>query len=107
MITGLSMCLGAILPYIVSYYRMYLNFDVNYDTFQPVQTLTEITAAFSFPISNFLIDYIFDKKVRPVIFIGAIFGLGFQYASVTFHVGPYIFIMLYTLGAGIIKGFYK
>ena len=45
--------------------------------------------------------------MRPVIAIGILFGIGFQYSCVVFHVGPYIFILLSALGAGVIKGFFK
>lgn len=35
-LSGLALCVGAVIPYIVSLYRYHLRYDVNYDTFQPL-----------------------------------------------------------------------
>lgn len=106
-LSGLAMCVGAVTPYIVSFYRQHLKYDVNYDTFQPMLTLTEITAAFFFPIANYLIDHVFDRQSRPAALIGAVIGLLLLYECVNLRVNPYVFIIMYTSGNGIIKGFYK
>lgn len=106
-LSGLALCVGAVSPYIVSFYRMHLRYDVDYDTFQPLQALTELISAASYPIANYLIDHLFDRHSRPVVFIGAVFGLALLYLCVSLHVNPYIFILMYTSGSGIIKGFYK
>lgn len=107
MLSGLALCVGAVIPYMVSLYRLHLKYDVNYDTFQPMQALTEILAAVSFPISNYMIDHVFSRHSRPVIFIGGILGLSLLYYSVALHVDPHIFVFMYSAGNGIIKGFYK
>ena len=88
MITGLAMVFGATIPYIVSYYRMYLKNDVTYDTFQPLQALSECFASVSYPISNAMIEKLFGSNSRPVIFIGALVGLGFQFTCVSVPAGP-------------------
>jgi len=106
-LSGLALCVGAVIPYIVSLYRLHLKYDVNYDYFQPLQSLTEISAAVSFPISNYLIDNVFDRRSRPVILIGGLIGLPLLYYSVALHVDPFIFLFMYAGGNGIIKGFYK
>lgn len=55
MISGLSYAIGSVSPYIVSYYRMYMRFDVTYDTFMPIQSLTELSSSIIFPIANYLV----------------------------------------------------
>lgn len=69
--------------------------------------MTEILAAVSFPIANYLIDHVFSRKSRPVILIGSLLGLPLLYYSVALHVNPHLFIFMYAAGNGIIKGFYK
>ena len=103
----MALCVGSLIPYIVSLYRLHLKYDVNYDTFQPLQALTEILAAVSFPIANYLIDYVFNHRSRPVIFIGALIGIPLLYYSIALHVDPHIFLFMYAAGNGIIKGFFK
>lgn len=61
LLSGLALCVGAVTPYIVSFYRKHLKYDVNYDTFQPLLTLTEITSASFYPIANYLIDHVFHR----------------------------------------------
>lgn len=106
-LSGLALCLGAVLPYIVSLYRMHLKYDVNYDTFQPMQALTEIFASVSFPISNYLIDKHFRRHSRPVILLGGLLGLSLLFFSVALHVSPHVFLLMYASGNGIVKGFFK
>lgn len=72
-----------------------------------MQALTEILAAVSFPISNFMIDNYFNHHSRPVVFIGGFIGLALLYYSVALHVDPFIFLFMYAGGNGIVKGFYK
>jgi hypothetical protein len=72
-----------------------------------LQALTEILAAVSFPIANYLIDHVFNRRSRPVIFIGSLLGLPLLYYSVALHVDPFLFVFMYASGNGIIKGFYK
>lgn len=69
--------------------------------------MTEIIAAVCFPVANHLIDHFFNRKSRPVVFIGGVFGLSLLYLCMYLHVNPLIFIIMYTAGNGIIKGFYK
>ena len=69
--------------------------------------MSELIAAVNFPIANYLIDHCFNRTSRPVVVIGAIIGLSLLYFCVQLHVNPYMFILMYTTGSGIIKGFYK
>ena len=56
MVAGLPYAFGNIIPYIVSYFRMYLKYDVNYDTFFPMSPMTEIISSFIYPYANYLVS---------------------------------------------------
>lgn len=107
MTTGLAYALGTISPYIVSYYRIYLGYDVNYDTFYPLHSLTEISCSIVYPLANFLVMKVFGESSRPALIIGAIVGIGMLFCCVALKLNPYLFILMYASGLGIIKGFYK
>lgn len=107
MASGLAYALGTISPYIVSYFRMYCRYDVNYDTFYPLQALTEISCSCTYPVANFLVVAVFNGRSRPALSIGAVLGIGLLCLCVVIEVPPYAFIVMYAVGAGLVKGFYK
>lgn len=107
MVAGLPYAFGNIIPYIVSYYRMYLKYNVNYDTFFPMNTMTEIISSLIYPYANYLVSKRFHQSSRPPLLIGLISGVILLFLGVAFKVPPYLFIVMYALGTGLIKGFNK
>lgn len=55
MVAGLPYAYGNISPYIVSYFRMFQRYNVDYDTFYPMISLTEIIASLIYPYANYLV----------------------------------------------------
>ncbi len=67
MIAGRGYALGAITHYIVRCLRLFIRYDVNYDTFYPLQAVNKIMSAAIYPIDNWLVDKIFNWNSRPVL----------------------------------------
>lgn len=107
MISGLAFALGTISPYIVSYFRINLRYDVNYDTFYPLQAITEIICSAIYPLANFLVMKKFHERSRPALLIGAFSGISLLYLCVAIKVHPHVFILMYAAGCGFLKGFFK
>lgn len=61
-------------------------------------------ATFFFPLGNKLVDK-FNGESRPVIVIGGLVSLTFVTACIEFKLSPVLFIIVYSLGMGIFKGF--
>ena len=85
---------------------MVAKYDVDYDTFFPMQALTEGWASICFPIANSMVDF-FGGSSRPVIVIGGLIGVTSLYLSAVLKLHPYLFLIIFTLGLGAIKAFYK
>jgi len=56
LIIGAQLAMGNISVYFTSYYKLSLGYDVNSDTFYPMQPMIVLFAAFFFPLGNTLID---------------------------------------------------
>lgn len=54
-----------------------------------------------------MIDKLFNRHSKPVILIGGFVGIALLYFCVAIHVNPFLFIVMYATGNGVIKGFYK
>jgi len=107
MTAGVCYVVGSVIPYIVSYFRMFLKYDVDYDTFYPLQALTEVMASIVYPIANLLVVEVFDRRSRPALLLGSIAGVSLLYTCVTVKVHPHVFIVMYSTGCGVLKGFFK
>ena len=107
MVAGLPYAFGNIIPYIVSYFRMYRRYNVDYDTFFPMTPLTEIVSSIVYPYANYLVVKRFSERSRPSLIIGAVIGVSLLILAIVLKVNPYLFIVMYALGTGLIKGFNK
>lgn len=107
MIAGLPYAFGNVIPYIVSYFRMYLKYDVEFDTFYPMIFITEISSSIIYPFANYLVTKRFNDRSRPPLIIGGSIGISLLFLSVAIKVPPYAFIFMYAIGGGLIKGFNK
>lgn len=104
LIAGISLSLGNIIVYIVSYFRVSRHCNVTEDTFFPIQTLTLFFTVVSFPVGFWLVDH-FGGKSRPVIVVGSIISLSMLVSIKYISYSPEVFILVYSLGNGIMKGF--
>ena len=107
MVAGLPYAFGNISPYIVSYFRMFLRYNVDYDTFYPMISLTEIISSLIYPFANYLVVKKFNENSRPPLVLGGAIGICFIFFGVALKVHPYIFIIMYATGTGFLKGFNK
>ena len=95
--------MGNISVYFTSYYRYSLKYNVNPDTFFPIQPLIVVFATFVFPLGNKLVDY-FNNKSRPVIAIGGVVAIAMVFLCSICKFHPKVFIVVYALGMGVFKG---
>lgn len=86
---------------------MYRNYDVDYDTFYPMISLPDVISACIYPFANYLVAVRFNEKSRPPLIIGGIIGITLIFSSVAIKFGPIVFIIVYSLGTGMLKGFNK
>ena len=100
---GSSLAIGNLITYIVSYHRIILKYNINEDTFQPLFPLVMTFNTIFFVIANKMVD-VFNGQSKPVAAIFATFGLTLCYLSILFECSPYMFIFLFSLGFGSIKG---
>ena len=104
LIVGAQLALGNTSVYFTSYYRNSLGYDVNQDTFYPMQPFIVILASVFFPVGNWLVDK-FNNQARPVIFLAGALALSLVVLADVLQPPPKVFIFLYCLGMGIFKGF--
>merc|ERR1711971_374051 len=91
----------------VSYFReARLMRGVDYGTFFPVPMATNIFGAAASIFANCLVDC-FCGYSRPVIFLGAIGGATSVYYCSMIKQSPHTFVIAYSAGLGILKGFFK
>ena len=98
------MAMGSLVVYMVSYFRIVRKHDVSEDSFFALLPLIVTIASVAFPIANHYIDSKFDGRSRPVLIICAGVGLALILTTTYELYSPYVYIFVYTLGFGIMKG---
>jgi MFS family permease len=101
--TGASIAFGSLVVYIVSYYRIVLEYTVDEDTFQPLFPLLMISNTLAFALAGKMVD-MFDGQSKPVAAIFATFGITLCFLSILIQMNPYLFIVCFAVGFGSLKG---
>ena len=105
LIIGAQLAMGNISVYIISYYKYTLGYDdINNDSFYALQPLMVVFATFFFPLGNHLVDK-FGGESRPVIAIGGAVSLSIVFLCTYLKMRPGYFILCYSFGMGVFKGF--
>ena len=71
LIIGAQLAMGNTSVYFISYYRNTLGFDVDSNTFYPMQPLIVLFASLFFPLGNILMDKCGNQS-KPVILVGGL-----------------------------------
>ena len=96
-----SLALGTLIVYIVSYYRVILQYDVDENTFMSLFPLLLVFNTVFFFIANRFIDRLGSRIVASLI---GFFGISLCFLSIMIPWHPYVFIFMFSLGFGSMKG---
>ena len=104
LVCGSAMAMGSLIVYMVSYFRIVRKYNVNEDSFFPLLPMIVTIASIAFPVANHMIDNRFDGRSRPVCAIFSFVGLALIFSCLHELYSPNVFLVVYTLGFGIMKG---
>ena len=103
MINGSVLAIGSNIVYIISFYRKALKYDVDEDTFFPIASINMIVSSLAMPLSMKAIS-LFGNRVKPVLAISNTLGIGMLLSCYFIQYRPIIFIIIFSVALGIIRG---